>query len=581
MTVDQVTRSTPDQSGKRAVLYLRVSSDGQVKTDYDPEGISIPAQREACLRKAANLGVEAIGEYVEPGRSATSMDKRVAFQAMLARIRAERDVDHVIVYKLSRMNRNRVEDALVVDRLRRHGVSLISATEGIDDTRNGRLLHGILASINEFRSAEDGADIRDKMGYKARNGGTLGRAPLGYRNVRVEYEGRLVNTVALDADRAQLVRQAWELYATGEYSLDSLSAVMADRGLLTRATARWPSQPVSVNKLSQMLRDPYYLGKITYQGVLYDGRHDPIVDQALFDRVQKILDSRQQRGSRSRIHHHYLKGMLYCERCYQAGRTSRLVYSEGVSRNGTVYDYFKCVGRQQHLCDLPHIPVWQVERDIERTYRTLSLSEKFLTELSDHLEAALRDERQLTEEAHTTLRTQLARLDAKEEKLLDLAADNDLPTDKLKQRLRDITLERSRINQSLTDTSQELALGTAILRDSIELVRHPRQLYSSAPPDVRSQLNQTFYRQFFLEDHGQVRPVLAPPFDELHTAAQVYYRRSQRASFTEQLQPQTRLGEAETRQSEPTPVLQLADVFSDRGWNKRVMVELRVSEFLT
>jgi len=48
---------------------------------------SIPAQREACLRKAAQLGVRIIEEYIEPGRSATSIDKRPAFQAMLDRPR--------------------------------------------------------------------------------------------------------------------------------------------------------------------------------------------------------------------------------------------------------------------------------------------------------------------------------------------------------------------------------------------------------------------------------------------------------------------------------------------------------------
>jgi len=331
-------------SANRAVLYLRVSSDGQVKTDYDPEGISIPAQREVCERKARALGLDVVGEYVEPGRSATTMDKRIAFQDMLSRIRTGRDVSHVIVYKLSRMNRNRIEDALVVDKLQRLGVTLISATEAIDDSRNGRLLHGILAAINEFRSAEDGADIRDKMGYKARSGGTVGRAPLGYLNVRIDFEGRQVNTVEVDPERAPLVRHAWELYATGDYSLDTLSHVMADQGLMTRPTSRWPSQPVSANKFSQMFRDPYYLGKVRYRGELYDGRHEPLVDQVLFDRVQDILDARQQRGSRNRVHHHYLKGMLACERCRKAGRLSRLIYTEAQGRNGSHYQYFKCRG---------------------------------------------------------------------------------------------------------------------------------------------------------------------------------------------------------------------------------------------
>jgi site-specific DNA recombinase len=59
---DRVKDAVP----KRAVLYLRVSSRGQVDTDYDPEGISLPAQREAGTRRAAELGADVVGEYVEP-----------------------------------------------------------------------------------------------------------------------------------------------------------------------------------------------------------------------------------------------------------------------------------------------------------------------------------------------------------------------------------------------------------------------------------------------------------------------------------------------------------------------------------
>jgi len=62
-------------TGRRAILYLRVSSAGQVNTDYDPEGISIPAQRASCERKAEQMGYVITDEYVEPGKSATEMTK--------------------------------------------------------------------------------------------------------------------------------------------------------------------------------------------------------------------------------------------------------------------------------------------------------------------------------------------------------------------------------------------------------------------------------------------------------------------------------------------------------------------------
>lgn len=86
------------------MLYLRVWTTSQVQTDYDPEGISIPAQRLACQRRAEQMGPSVVGEYVEPGRSATTKEKRPVFQEMLARIKRDRDADYVIVYNLSRLD---------------------------------------------------------------------------------------------------------------------------------------------------------------------------------------------------------------------------------------------------------------------------------------------------------------------------------------------------------------------------------------------------------------------------------------------------------------------------------------------
>lgn len=149
-----------------------------------------------------------VEEYIEPGKSGTSMDKRPAFHAMPERIRTQRDISCVIVYKLSRMNRNRVDDALVLTSLRKYKTTLVSATESIDETPVGQLMHGILAAFNEFRSAEDGADIRYKMGEKAKRGGTLGRAKLGYLNVRERFEGREVRTVVTDPERVPFITRA-------------------------------------------------------------------------------------------------------------------------------------------------------------------------------------------------------------------------------------------------------------------------------------------------------------------------------------------------------------------------------------
>jgi len=135
------------------------------------------------------------------------------------------------VDSLSRANRNRLEDAVMMLLLRQSGVSVVSATEPIDETPVGQLLHGILASLHEFRIKADGSDVRRKMAYKASIGGTPDRAKIGYLNVRELFEGRHVATVAIDEDRAPLVRLTFELYATGTYTLDSLTDLLEKAGL--------------------------------------------------------------------------------------------------------------------------------------------------------------------------------------------------------------------------------------------------------------------------------------------------------------------------------------------------------------
>jgi site-specific DNA recombinase len=91
---------------KRAAILLRVSSRGQVETDYDPEGLSLPAQRQECERKAASVGADPVLEYIEPGVSGGDLVKRKVFRQMIADIRELGNIDYVIVWSVSRWARN-------------------------------------------------------------------------------------------------------------------------------------------------------------------------------------------------------------------------------------------------------------------------------------------------------------------------------------------------------------------------------------------------------------------------------------------------------------------------------------------
>ena len=547
-------------AGSRAVVYLRVSSKGQVTTDYDPEGISIPAQRKSCQRKAEQLGLTVVAEYVEAGISGTEMTKRVAFQQMLERIRRERDVDYVIVYKLSRFARNRTDDAIVMADLQKRGVTLISATEQIDATPVGQLMHGILAAFNEYRSREDGADIAYKMGQKAKNGGTLGRAPIGYINTLERVDGREFRGIAIDEERAPFVKLAFELYAAGQHTFQDIADELTDRGLTTRPTQRRPAGPISDSKIQQMLRDRYYLGEVTYKGETYDGRHEGLISAELFNRVQTLMDSRGYASERRRRHDHYLKGTIWCGRCRLENHTlRRMILMHATGRQGNRYSYFFCRGVQDHTCDTPYSSMDRVEQAIEDHYRTIQFAPEFVTVLRTRLKEALDDQAGAQKALRRDIETQLERLVTKEENLLDLAADGEMDTTRVRARLRDVTRQRAELQTRLDTISDDLTPAAQCLEAHIALLERPHELYRHATDETRRLLNQAIFKHIYVVNDEVIGDELNSPMRELLAAERGWASHLESADLSAALE--VARGEAQRRG--PLPNEKQATDFGD------------------
>src|SRR6266851_1963514 len=222
--------------------------------------------------------------------------------------------------------------------------------------------------FNWLQVRMSGEDIKVKMANKARNGGTVGRAKVGYLNVRKRIEGREVRTIETDPERGPFIVMAFEAFATGKYTIESLQGMITQAGLRMQATARRPSRPISLAQLADVLRDRYYLGYVQYEGIEYPGRHEALITPELFERVQKVLDSHSGAGTRTRTHNHYLKGVLWCARCEH-----RFVVTLAKG-NGGEYLYLFCRGRQEGLCDQPYLNVHAVEQAVLDHYASLRFS---------------------------------------------------------------------------------------------------------------------------------------------------------------------------------------------------------------
>jgi site-specific DNA recombinase len=152
------------------------------------------------------------------------------------------------------------------------------------------------------------------------------------------------------------VRWAFAAYASGNYTLRELTEEL--RGLRYEPSRKLASRPMTQNAVNNMLRNRYYLGMVSYEGVLYPGRHEPLVDEATFETVQAIMTARKNSGEKPQKRPHHLKGRLFCGYC-----GTRLGISFSRSHTGAVYPYFYCIGRRKrkNSCPQTFVPVEGIE----------------------------------------------------------------------------------------------------------------------------------------------------------------------------------------------------------------------------
>lgn len=534
----------------RAVLYLRVSTNKQVGRGEDEEGYSLPTQRQALLRKAAQIEAEVVDEYVDRGESARTSD-RPQFQAMMKRIATQQDVDFVIVHKIDRFARNVRDHANMLFKLQEAGAELVSVSENIDGSPQGRLQNFIMAAIAEFYSANLATEVLEKTTKKAELGGTPYMAPTGYLNVHERIDGNIVATIVPDPERARLIQYAFEAYATGEFTLRSLTEELADRGLTCRPTAKYPEKPLSLSKIAKILRSPYYIGLVNYAGEQYQGRHEPLVTPDIFQQVQDLLDGRVNAKERQRLHRHYLKGTIFCGRC-----GTRLGLTHATGRRGGTYLYFYCLGRQyRNGCDLPYLQVDDVEDAVQGLYASVQLTPEERAQLQSEVSSILRGEKSVADKERKRLTRQIDGLKRQRYIWADKVATGGVPDDIGRERQAGLTRQLNRANAELAALDAGGTDFEQTLDRALELASVCVKGYEQAGDHDKRLWNQTFFSQIKVLHPDHATPVLSPTFAALRPLGESSGSENER--------------QTSRRRSESTNP---GRVFLGQGSNKRRMV---------
>lgn len=325
---------------KMNVGYMRVSTEAQT------EKYGLDVQEEKIKGLAKKKGVKIDRWYVDGGYSGSNI-QRPDMQKLLEDAESG-EINAVYIYKLDRMSRDVIDTLTLIMRLLpKYNVDVISATEELkSDTPMDRAMLGVNAVMGQYEREVIYMRTRAGMIERVKRGLWMGgdTVPYGYRYDRND------GILHIIPEEAEKVQNAFLLYRKG-YSCARIYEIL---GLTNEKL------------VADMIRRIAYIGKIQYKGKIYQGLHEPIIEEKLYYEVQEEI---KKRATNSYVSNRYmLTGLCYCGKCgtkmrmQKWGKYTKIVcYSQ--------YKDKKYIPQGPEPCKNKKVRADVVEKEVEDCFR--------------------------------------------------------------------------------------------------------------------------------------------------------------------------------------------------------------------
>lgn len=406
--------------------YARVSTDNQL------ENYSIDEQTARLEAYCAAKGWTLLKTYVDGGYSGGNTN-RPALQQLLKAVR-ESEIDAVVVYKLDRLSRSQKDTlTLIEDELLAHGTDFVSINENFDtSTPFGRAMIGILSVFAQLEKDQIterftmGRIARGKAGYF--HGG--GNAPTGYDYV----DGCL----QVNEYEAIQVREVFSLFIAGK-SINAIYRIMNNK-----YETKW-----TATKVRNVLKNSICIGKVKYLGQEYQGAHTPIVDEAVFQSANRILNSFERENAKTSSQRtpfragFLLSGLVYCDRCgarYSANHGYYKCYSRAKSSPKFVVDP-DCKNDNWEIGELDSLVVSQVE--------ALANNPASVDEVMQKAEST-----KTVKIDKPKLRKRVSEIEKQVDRLIELYQFSAIPMETLTKKVNELDAEKRALNDKINATDE-------------------------------------------------------------------------------------------------------------------------------
>ena len=408
------------------ILYARKSTE-----EDDRQVLSIEAQMVELKEFAAKEKLEIVASLCEA--KTAKEPGRIKFAEMLAILESGK-ADGIISWHPDRLARNSVDGGKIIHFVDRGLIkSLKFSCFWFEATPQGLFMLNIAFGQSKYFVDNLRENVKRGLRQKIRNGVWPGWAPVGYAN------NPKTRGIDVDSEKAPKVRKMFEMYVTGSYTLHSLANWCREKGLRGNL-----GKEIALSNVQSILQNIFYIGLMKYGGEIHEGQHEPLIPKKLFDTCQEVM---AKRGRVHEVHKNDFAflGLLKCASC---GCSITAEKQKG-------HNYYRCT-RKKGPCQEKHYLreealTEQITSYLQKVSLSIQDTEKVLAALDSEQDKARED----AQSEVSVLKEQLASVETKLAKLLDVYLADALSTEEYAAKKQRLLSQKVALSEKITDFEQK------------------------------------------------------------------------------------------------------------------------------
>ena len=480
------------------VIYARKSTESE-----DRQALSIQSQifEMKEIAKRENLKVV---DILQESKSAKQPGRPI-FNSMIEKFKRGK-YDGVLCWKIDRLARNSLDAGMVQWMLEKETIKQIKTFERDYNPSDNVVMASIEFSMANQYVRDLSKNVKRGQAEKIRRGEYPATPPLGYL---LDYKTK---KIYIDEERYQHIKTAFQLYASGEYSLPKLSKKLYSDGFRSRNNKR-----VYGSTVYNILKNPIYYGWFRWNDQVYRGIHAPIISKALFDATQEAFKPNQHIVERN-IHNFVFRGHLICGEC----GLSITAETRVKKKYNKEYTYYRCTkSKGADKCSQRYLREEDLEEEIDKQLVKLKIDDEILEIMIRATKSKSQHEWNNARSIQNKYQMLLDNNKFRQDSLIEKFIDNAIPQEIYNKKLVELRNEEATLEDNLRESKDNFHNVFDVIERASLFTQDAKKIFIKGDPRTKKEVVSVMTSDITIKDKKITQFRLAEPFNWIAESAKI------------------------------------------------------------